>query len=420
MTEPSPAPSSLRWWICGLLLLATTLNYMDRVALNQTSVEVKAAFGLNANDWGKIEAAFSVAFALGTISVGWLVDRVGVYFVYPAIVVGWSLMGFLTGFSTGFYSLIAFRFLLGLFEAGNWPCGIRTTRQVLKPEERAFGNSLFQSGTAFGAIITPFIVLACIYFVGADNPDRWRWPFRIIGMIGLLWVAAWFLIARRSVVDHPVQNDASYAKTPFSNIFRDVRFWLAVAVVISVNTSWHTFRVWLPFFLRETRGYTEVELQYFTAGYYLAADIGTWTVGLAVILMTKRGIELHRSRMIGFAASVGLVLSSLAIPFVTDGYLVAAVILIFAFGALGLFTAYFSLSQELSGTHQGKVTGTLGFINAIYLAGMFRIEGLIVHQMGRYEPILACAGIPALLAFLLVTFFWKRTPVPANSATSSP
>lgn len=172
MASPAPAPSSIRWWICGLLLLATTLNYMDRVALNQTSVEVKKAFDLNADDWGKIEAAFSVAFAIGTISAGWLVDRVGVYFVYPALVVGWSVAGFLTGFSNGFSSLLAFRFLLGLFEAGNWPCGIRTTCQVLPPEERAFGNSLFQSGTAIGAIVTPFIVLGCIYFVGPENPDR--------------------------------------------------------------------------------------------------------------------------------------------------------------------------------------------------------------------------------------------------------
>ncbi len=418
MTAPAPPLSPIRWWICGLLLLATTLNYMDRVALNQTSVEVKKAFQLTAEDWGNVEAAFSVAFAIGTISAGWLVDRVGVYFVYPTLVVGWSVAGFLTGFSNGYLSLLGFRFLLGLFEAGNWPCGIRTTRQVLPPEERPFGNSLFQSGTAIGAIVTPFVVLACIQILGPTDPEWWRWPFRVIGVLGLLWVAAWFAIAPRALVDRP--PDESKTPAPFSAIFSDVRFWLTVAVVIAVNTSWHTFRAWMPFFLRETRGYTPEELQYFTVAYYLCADVGTWTVGLAVVAMTKRGRELHHARLLGFAACVGLVLVSLAIPFATDGYLLAAVFFLFAFGALGLFTAYFSLSQELSGAHQGKVTGTLGFINAIYLAGMYRVEGLIAHQLGRYEPILACAGLPALVAFLLVWKFWKAPAKVEAQPTNTP
>lgn len=425
----SPPRPSIRWWICGLLLLATTLNYMDRVALNQTSVEVKKAFELNDNDWGTVEAAFSIAFALGTISAGWLVDRVGVYFVYPLLVVGWSVAGFMTGFATGFGSLLAFRFLLGLFEAGNWPCGIRTTRQVLPPDERPFGNSLFQSGTAIGAIVTPFVVLACLRIIGPTDAEWWRWPFRFIGLFGLLWVVAWFAVAPRRMVDRPPTDEEAKAKTPFSAIFRDRRFWLTVAVVIGVNSSWHTFRAWMPFYLRERRGYSAEDLQYFTIAYYLAADIGTWTVGLAVLAMTKGGRELHSSRMIGFAACVGLVLASVAIPFASDGYLLVAIFFVFAFGALGLFTAYFSLSQELSGAHQGKVTGTLGFINAIYLAAMYRIEGKVIHEIGRgyeadgmaiheiarkYEPIFACAALPALVAFVLVWRYWKRPPVAAS------
>ncbi len=409
----APALSPIRWWICGLLLLATTLNYMDRVALNQTSIAVRAAFDLDDEAWGTVEAAFSIAFALGTITAGWIVDRIGVYYVYPILVVGWSMAGFFTGSASGFASLLAFRFSLGLFEAGNWPCGIRTTRQVLPPHERPFGNSLFQSGTAIGAIVTPFIVLACYSAFGADDPDRWRWPFRVIGLIGLLWVAAWFAIAPRAVVDAPPPTATQ--PSPFRLVFRDRRFWLTVAVVLAVNTSWHTFRVWMPLFLQKKRLYTEIEFQYFSIAYYVAADIGTWTVGLAVLAMTKRGRELHSARLFGFAASVGLVLTSLAIPFVADGYLLAAIFLLFAFGALGLFTAYFSLSQELSGAHQGKVTGTLGFLNAIYLAGLYYAEGRIAKALGRYEPILACAGLPALVAFALVWRYWKA-PKPAEGA----
>lgn len=400
------APSPTRWWVCGLLLLATTLNYMDRVALNQTSSEVKSAFALSREDWGKVEAAFSVAFAIGTLAAGWLVDRVGVYRVYPLLVVGWSCAGFLTGYADGFLSLITFRFLLGLFEAGNWPCGIRTTRQVLPPGERAFGNSLFQSGTALGAIVTPFVVLACIEIFGPEDPNRWRWPFRVIGIVGLMWVAGWFLVVPRELVK--LATGGAQANEPFSRVLQDRRFWVVVAVVLAVNTSWHTFRAWMPFYLREQRGFTAEQLQYFTIGYYISADIGSWTIGLAVLAMNRAGRPLQECRLIGFLACVLLVLGALTIPFLNDPNVIAVVLFLFAFGALGLFTTYFSLSQELSAAHQGKVTGTLGFINAIYLAGMYLVQGAVADRIGRYEPILAVAGIPALIAFVVVLKFWDR------------
>lgn len=73
-----PAPSPWRWAVCGLLLLATTLNYMDRVALNQTSVRISTALNLDNVQYGYLESIFSLAFAVGTLSAGWLVDRGGV------------------------------------------------------------------------------------------------------------------------------------------------------------------------------------------------------------------------------------------------------------------------------------------------------------------------------------------------------
>src|SRR5205085_10935866 len=128
-----PPPSPWRRWVCVLLLLATTLNYMDRMALSQTADKIKAAFGLT-NEWyGLLESAFVAAFGLGTVVCGWAVDRVSVRRIYPLLVLGWSAAGFLTGYAAELGFLFACRFMLGVFEAGNWPCGIRTTRQVLPP-----------------------------------------------------------------------------------------------------------------------------------------------------------------------------------------------------------------------------------------------------------------------------------------------
>lgn len=415
---PSTSPtlvSPLRWWVCALLLLATTLNYMDRVALNQTINKIMAEFGLDDRQYSRLESAFAVAFGVGTLLAGWLVDRVNVRWVYPVVVFGWSVAGFLTGYATGFLSLLACRVALGLFEAGNWPCGIRTVRTVVRPEERSLGNSLFGSGTAIGAIITPQVVLLCYRIYGVEEPGVWAVPFRVIGLIGLTWVAAWFLTVPGRLLPPP--EAATSAGEPFAAVFRDRRFWVLVAVIIGVNSSWHTFRIWLPRFLKVQHGYSEVDIQNFGTWYYLCADVGSWTVGLVALLLARRGFGLFRSRLATFVGCTVLLASGAAIPFLERGSLLTAVLLTFGFGALGLFPTYFALSQDLSARHQGKVTGTLGCINALYLAGMAAGQGWYVNETKRFDLILAVAGIPAAVACLVVAAFWKP---PRDAETTSP
>ena len=400
----------MRWWVCGLLLLATTLNYMDRVALNQTAGRIKLVFGLNDDDYALLESAFAVAFGLGTLACGWLVDRVSVRWVYPLVVLGWSVAGFLTGYANSFTMLLCCRVMLGGFEAGNWPCGIRTTRQLLPPEQRAFGNSLFQSGTAIGAILTPLIVIACLGDAPKDDPEAWRGPFRIIGLLGLVWVAAWCL----TVPGEPLRHVAPTPQTkPFSAVLADRRFWVLVAVIVGVNSVWHTVRVWMPLYLDKQLGLSERDMNRFTIAYYVCADLGSWGVGLGAILFAKFGVDLHRARLALFAACVLLVLLALALPFIQGASFALAILLAVAFGALGLFPTYFALSQELSAAHQGKVTGTLGFLNALWLALMFRAEGRYATLTGRYDELLAVSGLPALAALLLLAWFWppkRREP----------
>lgn len=418
--EQPPQPSPWRWWICILLLLASTLNYMDRMALNQTAKRIKEAFDITNEQYGQLESIFSLAFAIGTLTTGFIVDKVGVRWIYPIVVLGWSIAGFMTGYAQSFAALFTYRMMLGLFEAGNWPCGIRTTRQVMPPSERSLGNAFFQNGTAIGAVITPFVVLTSIHWAGADNPDAWRVPFRIIGLLGLVWVALWvFTVPTHALKSVAPDDKPGSDSTPFTAIFADHRFWLLIAVIIGVNVSWHTFRVWLPLFLQEGRGYTEKEMSYFMMGYYLAADVGAWTIGFLTVFLTYRGFTVHSSRVIAFALCALMLFVGLAVPFLDRGPLLTVAILAYGFAALGLFPTYFALSQDLSARHQGKVTGTLGCINALFLFVMFPLQGRAVDlrkdmdavttfaDWGQYGPVMASAGFPALFALILVLLFWK-------------
>src|SRR5260370_31386255 len=85
-----------KWWICGLLFLATVINYMDRQTLSQTAKAIKDELELTNQQYGDIELAFGVSFALGGLLIGWTADRWNVRLIYPLALLGWSAAGFMT------------------------------------------------------------------------------------------------------------------------------------------------------------------------------------------------------------------------------------------------------------------------------------------------------------------------------------
>jgi ACS family hexuronate transporter-like MFS transporter len=450
-------PRAWKWWVCGLLLLATMVNYMDRLVLNQTSTLIMRDFGLGAYQYGLLESAFGVAFAFGAIVMGWLADRWNVYWLYPAALLVWSLAGFATGLAGDFVTLLGCRFVLGLAEAGNWPCALRTTQRILPPAERAMGNSILQSGAAVGAVLTPLIVLGLVRWTGT-----WRYSFMAVGAAGALWVVAWLLSVRgRDLALSDVRPSASllpvlgwlvalyavdlgahvlfapasglpllvkFAVTvlgaagtfvwlaratageealPRRDFFR--RFWVLAVVVVAINMTWHFFRAWLPLFLQKQHGYGWEASNGFMTAYYLATDLGSLAAGFATLRLARRGVAVHRSRVVVFAACAALTTLSLPAALVPAGPLLLALLLVIGFAALGLFPNYYSFSQELTVRHQGKLTGALGCVCWLSMSLLHEVVGRSVEATGSYSVGVAAAGFLPLLALAALVLFWGRT-----------
>ena len=196
-TTTEPRATARVWGICVLMLLATMLNYMDRLALSQQATKICEALGLSNQDYGRIESRFGLAFAIGGIVTGLIADRLSPRWLYPIVLFGWSAVGFATGWVTDYTQLLYCRVLLGFFEAGQWPCALVTAQRMLSRRDRPLGNSLIQSGASLGAIATPAIVLV----LGRFAPGDWRLPFRVIGASGLFWVIAWLAVVRSRDLD---------------------------------------------------------------------------------------------------------------------------------------------------------------------------------------------------------------------------
>ena len=136
---------------------------------------------LSNTDYARIEAGFGIAFAIGGIVSGFAADRISPRWLYPGVLLCWSLVGFFTGWVTTYRELLICRVLLGFFEAGQWPCALVTAQRLLSRRDRPLGNSIIQSGASLGAIATPVVVLC----LATGSTGGWRLPFRVIGAAAL-------------------------------------------------------------------------------------------------------------------------------------------------------------------------------------------------------------------------------------------
>ena len=406
------------WWVSILLLLATMLNYMDRQTLANLSSRIMSAFSLSKEQYGDLEFGFGVAFAFGSIFFGMLADRYSVRWLYPLVLLLWSVTGVVTGYCNNYQQLLYCRILLGFFEAGHWPCALRTTRIIQQGSGRLMSNSLLQSGGAIGAILTPVVIQLMV--VGSNDPQVWRLPFIVIGSSGVFWIILW--AASIGSNDLPAAGLAGAADHSADDIDDDnadnsllgwltecvfnVRFWALVPVVIALNITWQLIRAWLPLFLQEGRGASEQLALNFNSMYFAAADVGCLAAGAGALWLGRRGFTTHASRVLIYivcACFTALTLVAAALPL---GMPLYVVLLLVAAGSLGLFPCYYSLSQDASQRHMGKTSGLLGALGWLTASPLQKVFGRVIDKTKSYDEGLAIIGLAPLVGILLLLILW--------------
>ncbi len=402
-TSETPARGARVWWIAGLLLLASAINYMDRQTLANAAVRISREFHMSQEQYGNLEAGFGWAFAVGSLFFGFLADKVSLRWLYAGVVLLWSAMGFLSGFVQNYDQLLICRSLLGFFEAGHWPCGIKTVRALLDARGRAMGNSVLQSGTSIGAIATPLIMSWLL----TDEISSWRLPFQAIGAVGLLWVVAWIATGPRHL--SAAADDDTTVSAPWWKVLLDRRMLVILAVVALINTTWQLLRAWLPKFLQEGRGYAEHETLYFNSLWFAATDVGCLGAGALALWIARHGRPVLNARLITFFICALMCLLTVNLPWLPQGWLLLAVLLIAGAGALGVFPIYHAFTQDISHSHQGKITGIAGVAAWAFSPLAQRLFGRHVDATQSFDEGLAVAGCLPMIAFLLLAALWPRT-----------
>ncbi|MDB5340550.1 MAG: dgoT 2 [Planctomycetaceae bacterium] len=427
MSHQTPADRSQVWiwWVCGLLLLASTINYMDRQTLANTSVQITKEFDLSEKQYGTLETAFGLAFAVGASVFGFISDRTNVRWLYPVVLLLWSAMGFATGLVETYAGLLWCRLLLGLFEAGHWPCALKTTQRLLPPDKRALGNSVLQSGTAIGAMVTPLIIKG---MVDPNMRGSWRPAFQIVAAVGVGWVVLWLLSIRsRDLHTFPVSdtpqdpNDTATtapnlaatghvvgAGRSFFSLLPTRRFLVLIIVVIAINLCWHQFRVWMMKFLEVGRGYNRDECLLVNFWFNVMTDIGCLSAGLASAWLYRVGWTVHGSRCMVFGICSFLVALGGLIPWIPSGPTLIFILMAVGIGSLGLFPCYYALSQEMSTAHQGKITGMLGTIAWVFPSLWHREFGAWVDAHKSYDIGMCLASLLPIFAWAAMCLLWPK------------
>jgi ACS family hexuronate transporter-like MFS transporter len=402
-----------RWVICALLFFATTINYVDRQVIGILKPTLSEEFGWSETDYADIVFWFQAAYALGLLTVGRLIDVVGVKWGYAIAVAIWSFFGMAHAAASSVTTFALARFGLGLGEAGNFPAAIRATADWFPKKERAFSTGIFNSGSNVGAILTPLAVPPIVLAMG------WQAAFLITGVVGFVWLILWFSIYRHPEDSLRVSpSELAYirsdppegtSKIRWRELIRHRQTWAFAVGKFMTDPIWWFFLFWLPDFFDKTYG---LDLKTFgppLVAIYLLADVGSIGGGWLSSSLIKRGWSVNRGRKTAmFVCALCVLPVSMAIH--ADNLVIAVAIIGLAAAAhQGWSANLFTLASDMMPRRAvASVVGFGGMAGAIGGMLMAKYAGYVLESTGSYTPIFLAIGSIYLLALVVIHMLAPR------------
>jgi MFS transporter, ACS family, hexuronate transporter len=407
-----------RWVICGLLFLATTINYIDRQILSLIKGTLDAQLGWTNSQFGLTNSLFQGAYAVSLLFFGWYVDRKGTKVGYAVSIVAWSIAAIGHALVSTIGGFFAARIALGLGEGGNFPAAVKAVALWFPKRERALATSLFNAGTNVGAILAPAAVPAIATAWG------WQAAFVMAGIAGFAWLLLWipFYNVPEKVKNMTpgelahIRSDApdlgvDGGKVPWLKVLEYKQAWSFLAGKFLTDPVWWFFLIWLPDFFKATRGLDIKKSWVHLVTVYTIVTVlsiaGGWLTGY----LNKRGQSVTRARKTGMFLCAILVLPILAVTAVGDW---TAVVLIGLAGAAhqawsaNLYTTVsdmFPKKVVSSLIGMGGMAGSIGGIIFPIVSGImldsFKADGNIT---AGYKILFTICGSAYLVAFAVHHF----------------
>jgi sugar phosphate permease len=301
-------PTRVRHIILWLTVAAYMITYMDRVVISSAVPVIQKEFGFSMVTMGWILASFRWGYALFQIPGGWLGDRIGPRHALTLIVAWWSIFTSATAAAWSAASMLVFRFLFGMGEAGAFPIATRSLSRWMLPSERGFAQSVTHAGSRLGAALTPSLVVLLITRYG------WRVTFCCFGALGLVWAAVWFTYYRNTPAEHSSVNKAELQLihsslggarsgttrvVPWKLILSSRTLWILSVMYFCYAYCLAVYLDWFPKYLNDHRGFNLKQMGFYasmpllagTAGDLLGGTISDrWVKLTGNLKMARRGV----------------------------------------------------------------------------------------------------------------------------------
>jgi len=330
MTELTQKIGHYRYRILALVFMATTINYFDRSIVAVMAPTLQKLFDWSNKDYAAIMVSFKIAYGLGLLFMGGVIDRLGTKIGYTISIVIWSIFGMLHAAIRPAFSLIGFivaRFGLGIGESGNFPAAIKTVAEWFPKKDRAFATGIFDASTSVGAILAPFIVGAIV----SVNGDNWQIPFLITGLLSSLWVLLWLKTYKKPEV-HPKlskvelayinsdSNEETTEKIPWLKLLPKRETW-AFALTTLTDGVWWFYLFWGAKFLAEQFGVDIENIGLPFLIIFIMADAGSLVGGYASGALIKKGWSINKARKITMLICAIIILPVSFVPVIASKWL---------------------------------------------------------------------------------------------------
>jgi ACS family hexuronate transporter-like MFS transporter len=416
-----------RWIILALLVSATTINYLDRQILGLLKPTLEIEFSWSETDFAFLVMAFTGAYAVGLISWGWFIDRIGTKPGYIISVAAWSIMGMLHATARSVTGFGLARIGLGLTEAGNVPAGMKTIAEWFPRKERALATGLFNAGTSFGIIIALLIVPLILSNYG------WHEVFIITGSVGFIWLLVWIFVydvpskhKRLTAEEYNYIHDGQkldaevqeeVVKIKWLKLFTYPQTWAFITGKILLDPIYWFFMFWLPSYFASTFKLNMSNLSPELMIIYTMTVLGSIGGGYFSSLLIKRGWPTLKARKTALFIFAVLELTVLSAQYATNAWMVVGILsftlAIHQAWSTNIFTLVVDLfpKQAVSsvtgiGAMSGAIGGMLFPLFVGYILDSYKSAGNLI---GGYNLLFIICGLTYLFAWTIIHLLTRKS-----------
>ena len=411
----------LRWWIIGLLMLGSMINYLTRSTLAVAAPTLLTDLHITAKQYSWIVGIFQGAIMLQP-AAGYALDVVGLKLGLALFVTAWSLVSMAHALARTWPAFAGLRGLLGLAEGSANPAGMKATAEWFPAKERGLAGGVYNIGASVGSMLAPPLV------VWAILASSWQFAFIITGGLGLVWVALW-LAFYRPIERHPalaeeerthiVSGQERYldddgARPSILRLARQRNFWGIAVPRFLADPTWGTLTFWVPLYLSQVRHFDLRQIALFAWMPFLAADVGCLAGGFVSLQLQRRGMRLLDARRSAFTLGAVLMSGVACAGFVRSPYAAVALISLAGFAHQTLSVTVITMASDLF--RRSEVATVAGMAGTCGNAGLLVFNLLIgglVATVG-YTPFFVCLGVLDL-AGAAVLWTVVREPAAASA-----